>query len=42
MVHLGIGLSWSLVSNDGLADLRARLDPNAANLQTETVQAEIA
>lgn len=41
-VHLGIGLSWSLVSDDALADLKARLDPNAANVQVETVQGEIA
>lgn len=41
-VHLGIGLSWSLVPDAGLADLRARLDPDSVPAQVETVEGEIA
>jgi len=41
-VHLGIGLSWSLVPDAGLSDLKARLDPDSAAEQPETVEDNIA
>jgi hypothetical protein len=41
-VHLGIGLSWSLVPDAGLSDLKARLDPASAAAQPETVEGNIA
>jgi hypothetical protein len=41
-VHLGFRLSWSFVPDDGLADLKARLDPRSVKSHADTVQGEIA
>lgn len=41
-VHLGIGLSWSLVPDAGLSDLKSRLNPGSSASQPDTVEGQIA